>query len=128
MAAIFRTLAARSTWTLLTTIFALSAFAAVAGETAEWRDQMQAIVPQGYLCHYTTNAITVDGQLDDAAWAQVPWTTDFVDIVGASKPMPRFHTRAKLLWDDNYLYIAADIKEPHVWATLTNQHELGFTT
>ena len=126
MAATIRKLAARSTGILLTTIFALSAFAAAAGETAEWRDRMQAIVPQGYLCHYTTNAITVDGRLDDAAWAQVPWTTDFVDIVGPAKPAPRFHTRAKLLWDDHYLYIAAELEELHVWATLTNHDSVIF--
>ena len=26
-----------------------------------------------------------------------------------------------MLWDDDYLYIAAEIQEPHVWATLTKQ-------
>ena len=51
-----------------------------------------------------------------------PWTTDFVDIQGGAKPTPRFRTRAKLLWDDDYLYIAAELEEPHVWATLT-QHD-----
>jgi predicted esterase len=45
-----------------------------------------------------------------------------VDIQGGAKPKPRFRTRAKLLWDDDYLYIAAEIQEPHVWATLT-QHD-----
>ena len=27
-----------------------------------------------------------------------------------------------MLWDDDYLYIAAELEEPHVWATLT-QHD-----
>ena len=49
-----------------------------------------------------------------------PWTADFVDIQGGAKPKPRFRTRAKMLWDDDYLYIAAELEEPHVWATLTN--------
>ncbi len=51
---------------------------------------------------------------------------DFVDIQGDAKPKPRFRTRAKMLWDDNYLYIAAEIQEPHVWATLTNHDSVIF--
>jgi predicted esterase len=93
-----------------------------AGAADEWREKMEPIIPQGYLCRHTSTPILVDGILDDAAWADAPWTTDFVDIQGAAKPKPRFRTRAKMLWDDNYLYIAAELEEPHVWAALT-QHD-----
>ena len=93
-----------------------------AGECDEWREKMEPIVPQGYLCRRAATPILVDGKLDEAAWAGAPWTTDFVDIQGGAKPKPRFRTRAKLLWDDDYLYIAAELQEPHVWATLT-QHD-----
>jgi hypothetical protein len=93
-----------------------------AGEADEWREKMAPIVPQGYLCRHTETPISVDGKLDDAAWANAPWTSDFVDIQDGAMPKPRFHTRAKLLWDDDYLYIAAELEEPHVWATLT-QHD-----
>jgi transglutaminase-like putative cysteine protease/predicted esterase len=92
------------------------------GESDDWREKMEPIIPQGYLCRRASTAILVDGKLDEAAWAEALWTTDFVDIQGAAKPKPRFRTRAKLLWDDDYLYIAAEIEEPHVWATLT-QHD-----
>ena len=47
-----------------------------------------------------------------------PWSEDFVDILGAGRPVPRFRTRTKLLWDDGYLYVAAEMEEPHVWGTL----------
>jgi hypothetical protein len=30
-------------------------------------------------------------------------------------------TGAKLLWDDEYLYVAAHLEEPHLWATLTER-------
>ena len=46
----------------------------------------------------------------------------YVDIEGDAKPLPRFRTRAKMLWDDEFFYVAAELDEPHVWATLT-QHD-----
>jgi hypothetical protein len=45
-----------------------------------------------------------------------------VDIEGDLRPKPRFRTRAKMLWDDRFFYIAAHLDEPHVWGTLT-QHD-----
>src|SRR6516225_5217850 len=66
----------------------------------EWRNKMMPITPQSYLCRFTSEPIHIDGQLDEAAWAAAPWTSDFVDVQGAAKPAPRFRTRAKLLWDE----------------------------
>jgi hypothetical protein len=65
----------------------------------------------------------VDGKLNDSVWAPLPWTTDFVDIEGAKKPKPRFRTRAKMAWDDECLYIAAEMEEPHLWATY-DRHDM----
>jgi Carbohydrate family 9 binding domain-like len=78
--------------------------------------------PKGYVCYRATGPVTIDGRLDDAAWRDVPWTDVFVDIEGASKPKPRLRTRVKMLWDDQYFYIGAELEEPHVWATL-RQHD-----
>jgi hypothetical protein len=111
---------------LLLSILMLMGLPCAGDERSEWREKMQSILPRGYLCRYATNGIKVDGNPDDAAWALAPWTSDFGDIVGPSKPTPRFRTRAKMLWDDNYLYIAAKLEEPHVWATLTNHDSVIF--
>jgi hypothetical protein len=78
--------------------------------------------PKGYVCCRASKPLVIDGKLDDEAWRAVPWTDDFVDIEGAAKPRPRFRTRVKMLWDDNYFYIGAELEESHVWATLT-QHD-----
>jgi len=64
---------------------------------------------------------SIDGSLDDPAWASAPWTADFVDIQGGSMPAPGFRTRARLLWDDEHLYIGAAMEEPHLWGTLTER-------
>ena len=82
--------------------------------------------PKRYACHRAPSAVRVDGRLDDAAWKHAAWTDAFVDIQGASQPRPRFRTRAKMLWDDEYLYIGAELEEPHVWATLTEHDSVIF--
>jgi hypothetical protein len=79
-------------------------------------------LPKTYECRKALRPIHVDGRLNDAAWRQAAWTDNFVDIEGALKPAPRLQTRAKMLWDDNYFYVAAEMKEPDLWATLT-QHD-----
>lgn len=48
-------------------------------------------------------AITIDGNLDKPFWNEVPWTEDFVDI--ATDVTPKFRTRAKMRWDDEFLYV-----------------------
>ena len=75
--------------------------------------------PRGYVCPHTAVPPRIDGRLNDSAWRRAPWTDFFVDIEGDAKPKPRFRTRAKMLWDDQYLYIAAQLEEPLPWATLT---------
>src|SRR5207245_2578806 len=32
----------------------------------------------------------------------------------------------KMLWDDTFLYVAAELREPHVWATLTEHDSVIF--
>jgi hypothetical protein len=78
--------------------------------------------PKGYVCYRASGPVPIDGRLDKAVWRDVPWTDDFVDIQGDVKPKPRFRTRVKMLWDEQYFYVAAELEEPHVWATLT-QHD-----
>ena len=70
--------------------------------------------------------IQIDGRLDEDAWKTAPWTDPFVDIEGDVRPRPRFQTRAKMLWDDTYFYVAALLEEPHVWGTLTKHDSVIF--
>jgi hypothetical protein len=79
-------------------------------------------LPKRYVANVTATPLKVDGRLDDPGWTRAPWTDLFVDIEGDAKPQPRFETRVKMLWDDTYFYVGAELREPHVWATLT-QHD-----
>lgn len=82
--------------------------------------------PKGYVCHRAEVPVVIDGNLDKPCWKQAPWTSYFQDIEGASKPRPRFHTRAKMLWDDDFFYVGASLEEPHVWGTLTEHDSVIF--
>src|SRR6516162_1232644 len=83
-------------------------------------------LPERYTCLRAASPVRIDGRLDDAAWRNAPWTGVFVDIEGASKPRPRYRTRVKMLWDDEYFYVGAELEEPHVWATLTKHDSIIF--
>lgn len=102
-----------------TLALASSLLAADAPRLPAWREKMQPLIPPGYVVRHTATPPTIDGQLDDPAWADAPWTTDFLDIEGPAKPPPLLRTRAKILWDDEFLYLAAELAEPHLWAKLT---------
>jgi len=80
------------------------------------------VPPRGYVCGRAAGPVAFDGRLDDGAWKDAPWTDDFVDIEGDKRLKPRFRTRAKMLWDDHYFYIGAELEEPHVQGTYT-QHD-----
>jgi hypothetical protein len=75
--------------------------------------------PCGYVCPRTVTTPTLDGTIDEEIWGHAPWTDDFEDIEGDLKPRPRFRTRVRMMWDDDCLYIGAEMREPHVWGTLT---------
>ena len=96
-----------------------------AGPMEDWA-KMSGIIPQGYVCYHASGPVKIDGQLDEAAWQPAPWTQHFTDIEGDAKPKPRFRTRAKMLWDDEYFYVAAELEEPHVWGTLTKHDAVIF--
>jgi hypothetical protein len=83
-------------------------------------------IPKGYVAYRAASPIVIDGRLDDEPWKTAPWTDLFVDIEGDLRPRPRFRTRAKLVWDDTYFYVAAHLEEPHVWATLTKHDSVIF--
>lgn len=82
--------------------------------------------PERYLCVRAGHPIVIDGRLNDTPWRRAPWTGDFIDIEGDAQPRPRFRTRVKMLWDNEYLYVGAEIEEPHVWATLTRHDSVIF--
>eukprot|EP01147_Barroeca_monosierra_P004104 gene4104-8466_t len=82
--------------------------------------------PYQYVAYQTKIPPIIDGSLEDSMWKETPWTRDFIDISGPDFPVPRFRTRAKIRWDENYLYVGGYLEEPQIWATLTKHDSIIF--
>ena len=82
--------------------------------------------PKHYIVYKAKETLCIDGKLNDEAWQKASWTDNFTDIEGYLKPAPRYLTRVKMLWDSDYLYFAAYLEEPNVWATLTERESVIF--
>lgn len=84
----------------------------------------QEQVPRNYIAFKASKTLTIDGKADDASWQKAPWSQDYIDIEG--KLTPDYRTRMKMLWDNDYLYVLAEMEEPHVWATLKQRDTVIF--
>lgn len=77
--------------------------------------------PRSYTCHKLTGKLNIDGRLNEKAWQKAESTQPFVDISGEDFPKPKYETTAKMLWDDDYLYIGATLEDPDIQARLTQR-------
>ncbi len=82
--------------------------------------------PKNYVCYQSPQKIIIDGSIDEDAWNSADWTEKFTDIEGNLKPDPYHITRAKMLWDDEYFYFAAELEEDNIWATLRERDTVIF--
>ena len=70
---------------------------------------VQADQPE-YSVMRTTNRIVLDGILDEHDWVSAPAAGDFAFPWHESGEKEQ--TEVKMLWDDTYLYVLADLEEP----------------
>jgi hypothetical protein len=84
--------------------------------------------PKTYSCIYAGKEaqLKMDGDLTEKVWEQATWTTSFTDIEGQTKPEPYLDTKVKMVYDDEYLYIGAQLMESHLWATYDKQDMVIF--
>lgn len=84
----------------------------------------QEAVPRNYIAFKANETLVIDGKGDDVSWQKATWSQDYIDIEG--KMTPKYKTRMKMLWDNDYLYVLAEMDEPHVWATLKQRDTVIF--
>jgi hypothetical protein len=81
--------------------------------------------PSNEIAHYTAlrvnHPIKVDGKLDEADWKNAPTSPRFVDIISGDATI--HDTRAMVLWDDDYLYVAYRAEEPMLHAKYKNHND-----
>ncbi len=70
-------------------------------------------------CRFTEDPIVIDGKLDEAAWERAVQIDGFTMPGERGGPKPRKGTRAKLLWDRENLYVAADMEDTDIFADVT---------
>jgi hypothetical protein len=80
--------------------------------------------PRGVVCYRAISPLQIDGKLDEPSWRDTKWSEPFMDIDGVRRPP--LATRVKMLWDDEYFYVAAELEEPDIWGTLTKRDSVIF--
>ena len=79
--------------------------------------------PAPYECYFTEGAITIDGKPDEEAWKLAHAVNDFtIPWARDGKTKPPTATRAKLLWDREYLYFYAEMDDSDLFADVI-QHD-----
>lgn len=82
--------------------------------------------PPVYHCRRAEKPFHLDGRLDKPFWEDAPFTGAFLDIEGEHMQRPRFLTQAKLLWDDENLYIGAQLDGSEIWGYVTKRDDVIF--
>lgn len=82
--------------------------------------------PPVYACRHTDKPFVLDGNIHKDFWADIPFTDEFQDIEGPTRPTPRFSTRAKVAWDDENLYFSALLIGDEIWAHVTERDDVIF--
>lgn len=84
-------------------------------------------IPKHYTVLKTNEKIIIDGKDNEKVWAKAPWTDWFTDIVTGEKSSFMGQTRCKMLWDDHYLYVYAQLQEKDIHATFKMHDKPVFT-
>jgi len=71
-----------------------------------------------YTAERRIDTILIDGNLNEASWQNAADTSVFTFWDGSAAPAS-LRTTARMVWDDQYLYIACSARDPDVYATYT---------
>ena len=98
-------------------------------QTRSNKDEAQPLTgnhARHYVCYRAANPPLIDGLASEEEWKKTEWSEFFIDITGDHSKKPRFDTRVKMLWNNDYLYILAELEEPHISATVNQRDAVIF--
>src|SRR5437667_93576 len=76
-------------------------------------------------CRRASGSIKIDGVLDEADWEKAQVLKDFA-VYWEHRPA-KTASKARLLWDDNYLYFAAELEDSDLYADVTQRNGMTWT-
>lgn len=72
-----------------------------------------------YICNEAIRPISVDGKLDELSWKKA----EAAELRFWNDMPAKLKTTVKLLWDNDYLYIAFVCEDTDIWTTMTKHDE-----
>jgi len=101
-----------------------------------WGEPFSLEKTAAYQCVRAEKPIVIDGVLDDPAWAHaqviehfiVPPKLDWTAFQMTNPRRARSLTHAKIMWDDKYLYLAAQMEDRDIYCVTPAGHDLPFGT
>jgi hypothetical protein len=73
-----------------------------------------------YTCYRAARPIVIDGHLDDPSWQGAPPIALRLTDSGGQ---PRQGTTVRMLWDDDYLYVAFFCEDSDIWGITTERDQ-----
>ncbi len=74
------------------------------------------VSPKHYIITKSKEKLLIDGIANESSWENALFSDSFIDIEGVKTP--KYDTKIKMLWDEQYLYVYAKMEEPHIWGDL----------
>src|SRR5437868_6142717 len=108
----------------LLAVFTLAGFGPSAAPSAA-DDKVLTPVVRSAECRWATSPVKIDGMLYDAAWQKAEIIKDFA-VYWQNRPA-KTSTKARLLWDDDYLYFAAEMEDSDLYADVTKRNGMTWT-
>lgn len=96
---------------LLATVFIVVIAGCVSNQPSK-NSKLVAEAGNVYTCNYTPGPIIIDGVLDEPAWEKAE-SLNFFTPETHEKPVSE--TKAKILWDNDYLYVAFKAYDKDIW-------------
>ena len=72
--------------------------------------------------YYWPENFEIDGNLDKEVWKKANWSSRFVDVIGNNPAI--YDTKAALVWNKDYLYLAYYAESPFPKASMKNKNDL----
>jgi hypothetical protein len=85
--------------------------------------QVQGADKTAYSCHFTSEPLTIDGQLTETAWQKAPVLEFYVP---PTEGKPLSPTEGKILWDQRFLYVSFKAYDKDIIGTYTKRDSPTF--